>query len=87
MSGKKNDKKERSFIYKPYIIPTITIARSNKIAIEQAYQLLSYSTEKISFESESGTIEIIGETLTIKVLYEEKMVIEGVIKEIRFISS
>lgn len=84
MNDKKSSKKERSFIYKPFIVPTITISRNNKITIEQAYQLLAYSTDKITFESESGIVQVIGETLTITLLYEEQMVIEGVIREIRF---
>ncbi|HLS66449.1 MAG TPA: YabP/YqfC family sporulation protein [Pseudogracilibacillus sp.] len=87
MNEKKSSKRERSFIYKPFIVPTITIAQNNKITIEQAYQLLSYSTDEVTFESESGTVQVIGEALTITLLYEEQMVMEGVIREVRFLSS
>jgi len=82
---KKKKKSARPFIYKPFIIPSMTIFRNDKVMIEQAYHLLAYSTEKVMFESESGTVQIIGENLLITLLYEEQMVIEGEIKELRFL--
>lgn len=65
-------------------LPMMTITGVREVTIEQHEKLLSFSETSLLLQWQSGTIQIIGQSFMIKVMYPHEIILEGNIEEIKF---
>lgn len=65
-------------------LPLIMIYSNDVVAIEQFYNLLSFSRSKIILNCKIGTLEICGEQLSIQFMYPGEIKLQGHISHIQF---
>ena len=63
----------------------VMIRGHHHILIQQHYRIMSFSQTEVTLQTNNKTIHIKGTNLYIKMMYPQEIVLEGDIKEIKFI--
>lgn len=66
-------------------LPRITIVGDIHVYIENHQGLITYSDTELKLKSNKGYIRITGSSFVLKMMLPEEILLEGMIKEVKFI--
>lgn len=66
-------------------LPRITIIGQIHIYVENHQGLIVYSDSELKLKTHKGFIQILGSSFILKMMYPEEILLEGTIKEVKFI--
>lgn len=66
-------------------IPKITVVGNERVCVENYTSLLDYKNDSVRLKYKDGVIEILGESLEIKVIGEENIVLCGKVFSVKLI--
>lgn len=79
----KKQRKDSPFL-SSFLPSLITIKDQQQIIVEQIYQLVSFTNERITLKNVQGLIQVDGTHLRIIHMHQEEIIIEGAIQAIHF---